>query len=332
MTAVDVFCSAAALDVHRDLLEPAAPEGTRWLELAHDGTVRVDGAPVDIREATPEVAWLTTDLVQGGPARPFFGLVSRAESLRWMQSSAAGFDHPIFGQLLERGVRLTPSHISGPPIADFVLRAALDHLQDADAWRAAAADRRWEPHELVEMGSTHWLVIGLGTIGAEVAVRARACGARVTGVRRSPTGTEPVDAMVGPDDVLGLLPTADVVVLAAPASASTSGLVDREFLAVMKDGSVLINIGRGALVDEAALLDALDHGRLARAVLDVTATEPLPEDDPLWSHPGVVLTPHSSALGDGRARRAAQVFAENLARYGRGDELLHEVTVDDLRS
>ncbi|MGY6499629.1 MAG: D-2-hydroxyacid dehydrogenase [Acidimicrobiales bacterium] len=329
---MDIFCSAAALDAHRDLLDPAAPAGTRWLELSTDGTVHVAGDEVDIRDAAPEVAWLTTDLVQGGPARPFFGLISRSTTLRWLQSSAAGFDHPIFAELMQRGVRLTPSHISGPPIADFVLRAALDHLQDADAWRAAASEHRWEPHEFTEMASTHWLVVGLGTIGAEVATRARAFGARVTGVRRSPAGDEPVDTMIGPDAIRAVLPTVDVVVLATPASASTTGLVDREFLSVMKDGSLLVNIGRGALVDEPALLDALDHGRLARAVLDVTATEPLPEDDPLWSHPRVVVTPHSSALGDGRFRRAAEVFAANLERYGRSGELVGEVTVDDLES
>jgi phosphoglycerate dehydrogenase-like enzyme len=327
---MDVFLSARARTEHAGLLQSAAPALTRWLELHDDGAATLDGEAIDLREATPEVAWMTSDLIQGRPSRQFFGLVTRSESLRWLQSSAAGFDHPIFGELVRRGVRLTPSHIAGPPIADYVLREALDHLQDAARWRAASAARRWEPHEFVEMASTHWLVVGLGTIGAEIAVRARACGARVTGVRRSPTGEEPVDAMVHPDHLLELLPTADVVVLATPASASTDGMVDAGFLASMKPTGVLINIGRGALVDEAALIDALDQGRPAKAVLDVTRTEPLPHDDPLWTHPKVVVTPHSSALGDGRHRRAAEVFAENLRRYVDSRPLLHEVTPADL--
>lgn len=327
---MDIFLSAAALAAHRDVLEPAAPDDVRWVELHADGSASVDGMPIDLRRATPEVAWMTSDLIQGGPSRQFFGLVTRSESLRWLQSSAAGFDHPIFGELVRRGLRLTPSHIAGPPIADFVLRAALDHLQDAGRWRAAAAARRWEPHEFVEMASTRWLVVGLGTIGAEIAIRARACGAHVTGVRRSPTGDEPVDAMISPDQLDELLPDADVVVLATPSSPTTDGLVGRAFLALMKPTALLVNIGRGALVDEPALLEALDDGRLARAVLDVTGTEPLPDDDPLWDHPQVVITPHSSALGDGRHRRAAEVFADNLRRYVAGEPLLHEVTSVDL--
>ena len=323
---MDIFLSAAALAAHRDLLVAAAPPDARWIELHTDGTATIEARPVELRAATPEVAWMTSDLIQGGPARQFFGLVTRSVSLRWLQSSAAGFDHPMFGDLIGRGVRLTPSHIAGPPIADYVLRAALDHLQRADQWRAAAADARWEPHEFVEMASTRWLIVGLGTIGADIAVRARACGAHVTGVRRSPTGDEPVDVMVHPDRLLEALGGADVVVLATPSSPDTDGLVDGEFLAHTKPTALLINIGRGALVDEAALVDALDEGRLAKAVLDVTGTEPLPPDDPRWAHPRIEITPHSSARGDGRHRRAAEVFAENLRRYVAGEPLLHEVT------
>jgi phosphoglycerate dehydrogenase-like enzyme len=327
---MDLFLSAAARAAHRDLLDAAAPAEARWLELHDDGSATIDGRSVELRETTPEVAWMTSDLIQGGPARQFFGLVTRSASLRWLQSSAAGFDHPMFGDLIRRGVRLTPSHIAGPPIADYVLRAALDHLQRADRWRDAASDARWEPHEFVEMASTRWLIVGLGTIGADIAVRARACGAHVTGVRRSPTGDEPVDAILTPDRLLQVLGDADVVVLATPSSPGTDGLVDGEFLSHTKSSALLVNIGRGALVDEAALVDALDEGRLAKAVLDVTGTEPLPADDPLWTHPRVEITPHSSALGDGRHRRAAEVFAENLRRYVAGEPLLHEVAPTDL--
>lgn len=109
-------------------------------------------------------------------------------------------------------------------------------------------------------------------------------------------------------------------------------MVDSAFLARMRNDAVLVNVGRGALVDEAALIDALDAGRPARAVLDVTEVEPLPDDSPLWRHPRIVLTPHSSALGLGRHRRAAEVFAANLGRYRRGEALAHEVTLDDIEA
>src|SRR5690606_40181029 len=139
---------------------------------------------------------------------------------------------------------------------------------------------------------------------------------------RSPaTGDEPADALAHPDELPALLGESDVVVLAAPASASTEGMVDTGFLAAMRPGALLVNVGRGSLVDEAALLTALDAGRPAAAVLDVTRTEPLPPDDPLWSHPAVTITPHGSANGDGRWERGAVVFADNLARYVRGEPL-----------
>jgi phosphoglycerate dehydrogenase-like enzyme len=329
---VDILLSARALDRHRTLLTDAAPHSVRWLVLDDEATIRVYGTEeaVDPVDARPEVAWMTSEVLDGPTARRFFGVVTRSESLRWLQSQAAGFDHPVFGDLVRRGVRLTASHIAGPPIADYVLRCALEHLQDAASWRADAAENRWEPHEFVEMGSTRWLIIGLGAIGAEISVRARAFGADVIGVRRSPTGDEPVDAMIGPDELLGRLPDADIVVLAVPANAGTAGLVDAQFLACMRPDALLVNVGRGSLVDEPALIAALDAGQVGAAALDVTVTEPLPVDDPLWRHPKVTVTPHNSAQGDGRHERAAHEFAENLSRYVTGEPLHHEVTLDDL--
>jgi phosphoglycerate dehydrogenase-like enzyme len=135
--------------------------------------------------------------------------------------------------------------------------------------------------------------------------------------------------MLRRDELLEELARCDVVVLAAPATPETVGLVDERFLAAMASGSVLVNIARGALVDEAALLAALDRGRPEAAILDVFATEPLPADSPFWDHPRVVLTPHSSAGGLARHARAADLFVENLERYRTGRPLLHEVRPGD---
>jgi phosphoglycerate dehydrogenase-like enzyme len=121
------------------------------------------------------------------------------------------------------------------------------------------------------------------------------------------------------------VPDADVLVVAAPAVESTHHLIDAGVLAAMRSGSVLINVARGSLVDEAALLAALDRGRPAHAVLDVAATEPLPAENPLWDHPAVTITAHSAGGGLGRDRRAAEVFAGNLGRFLGGEELRHEV-------
>jgi phosphoglycerate dehydrogenase-like enzyme len=177
---------------------------------------------------------------------------------------------------------------------------------------------------------TTWLVIGLGAIGGEIAQRARAFDAKVIGVRRSQRGRELVDELIRPASVLEVLPRVDVVVLAAPATDETAELVDSRFLSAMRPGSLLVNVARGELIDEPALLDALDRGIPEAAILDVFTTEPLPADSPFWTHPRVVMTPHSSGGGTGRVERAVDVFAENLVRWQRGDELLYEFTFDDL--
>jgi phosphoglycerate dehydrogenase-like enzyme len=324
---VDVFLTETAAQRFGDRLE-----GVTLLRMQDDGTLRRDGETVEREDAEPEVAWASADLFdEGAPLRPFFGfLVRRAESIRWLQSAAAGVDAPVFADLVRQGVRLTTSHVTDVPIAEYVLRAVLEHFQQAGDWRANQAERGWRRHDFREVAGTTWLVVGLGAIGTAVAVRAGAFGATVVGVRRTPQGEEPVAEVVTPDRLLATVPRADVVVLAAPATKDTTRLVDADFLRAMKPGSVLVNIARGALVDEAALLAALDTGTPDAAILDVTDTEPLPEDSPLWTHPRVTITPHNAAGGTGRIGRGADLFADNLARYRAGQPLRHEVTASDL--
>ncbi|CAA9252986.1 MAG: D-3-phosphoglycerate dehydrogenase [uncultured Acidimicrobiales bacterium] len=327
---MDILLTSTAHDGFGPLVLGAAP-GARLLRMQADGRIVGDDGEVARDEAKPEVAWATSDLFDpGAPTRPFFGLAMRSQSLRWLQSSAAGTDAPVFGDLVRRGVRLTTSHVQSVSIAEHVLRVVLDHYQGAEQWHEAQRARRWDRRDFREVAGTRWLVVGLGSIGAEVSVRARAFGATVTGVRRNPVGDEPVDEMIGPDDVASALPEAEIVVLAAPATAATRHMVDEDFLGRMGPGSVLVNVGRGALVDEEALLRALDRGVPDAALLDVFATEPLPADHPLWVHPRVTVTPHASASGAGRYARAADLFAANLEAWVRGEPLRHEVTAADL--
>lgn len=309
-----------------------ARSGTIPLVMEDDGSLtRAEDEPVDRQRAAPEVAWGTSDLfTEGAPLRPFMGLLRRATSLRWFQSPAAGFDAPVFAELAGRGVRVTNAHVNGIPIAEYVLRAVLDAFQDAARWRAAEADRRWELHDYREIAGSTWLVVGLGSIGGGVARRAAAFGARVIGCRRHPDGADPTDLTVTPDALPGVLGEADVVVLAAPATDQTTGLVDRAFLRAMRPGSLLVNVSRGSLVDEKALLAGLDRGTPASAVLDVFATEPLPPDHPFWAHPAVTVTPHNAAGGSGRHGRQATLFADNLGRYLANEPLVNDVTGDIL--
>ena len=299
-----------------------------WLTLGPDGRLREgSGATVEWEEARPEVAWGTSDLFrQGAPLAAFFRGLSGLDSLGWFQSPAAGFDAPVFAELARRGVRITNAHVNSVPIAEFVMRAVLDEFQDAAQWRRLAHERSWRIHDWREVSGTTWLVVGLGGIGSAVAVRARAFGATVIGCRRRPSPDDPTDRTVTPDQLTAVIGEADVVVLAAPASPATDNLVDADLLAAMREGSVLVNVSRGALVDEGALLAALDRGIPAVAVLDVFGTEPLPEDHPFWTHPSVRITPHNAAGGLGRLQRQADLFSDNLDRYRTGRPLLHDVT------
>ena len=314
--ALTVVVSAHAWDRFADILKPAA-QSARW------GVVRADGT-VDEGGSAAEVAWLSNDVFYSGVLPAYLDLLRADAALTWVQSAGAGVDSPMFQELLGRGIRLTTTHATNVPIAEYVIGTVLRRYQQPERWAASAAQRTWAHTDFPEIWGSTWLIVGMGHIGVEIARRVRAFDARVIGVRRHPRGDEPVDRMITPAEVLVVLPEVDVVVLAAPATGDTRHLVNAEFLAAMRESAVLINVARGALVDEEALVAALDAGRPAHAVLDVTDVEPLPAESPLWAHAKITVTPHTSGGGEGRFRRAAGVFAANLARYGRGEPLVDE--------
>lgn len=317
--------TAVAHDTFSPLLER---DEVDWLIMDDDGSMRDTSSGLVAPTATdPEIAWGTSDLFrEGAPLRPFFSVMLKCPSLRWFQSPAAGYDDDVFKSLAAHGVRITNAHVNSLPIAEFVMRAVLDEFQEASTWRDQGLSRSWRIHDWREVSGTTWVIVGLGGIGTEVALRARAFGARVIGCRRSPSPTDPTDRSVTPDDLHSVLGLADVVVLAAPATPETTNLVDARFLARMPPGSLLVNVARGALIDERALLESLDSGHLRAAILDVFREEPLPADHPFWSHPSVHVTPHNAAGGLGRLSRQADLFSENLDRYLHHQPLLHDVT------
>ena len=320
-----VLLTRPAHDVFADRL---ARPGVDWLVMEGDGSLTDGGgAGVPWPEARPEIAWGTSDLFrEGAPVTAFFRFLVECPSLRWFQSPAAGYDAEPFHLLAARGVRVCNAHVNSLPIAEFVLRAVLDEFQLAGEWRRQQADYVWRIHDWREVSGSTWLVVGLGHIGSEVARRARALGARVVGCRRNPSPQDPADRMVTPDQLGEELGGADVVVLCAPLHPTTHRLVDAGFLAAMRPDSVLVNVGRGGLIDEDALLAALDAGPERVAVLDVFDTEPLPADHPFWSHPRVRVTPHNAAGGFGRFGRQADLFRTNLDRWLSHQPLEHDVT------
>jgi phosphoglycerate dehydrogenase-like enzyme len=312
-----VVVSELAWERFAGILRAAAPT-VEFRVLHADGSVDPGG------EAAA-VAWLSNDVFYSGALPAFLDLLRADDRLAWVQSAGAGVDSPMFQELIGRGIRLTTTHATNVPIAEYVVGMVLRLYQQPEQWAASAAAREWRHTDFPEIWGTTWIVVGVGHIGVEIAARVRAFGAEVIGVRRTPRGDERVDRMITPAELMATLPEADVVVLAAPATGDTQHLVDAEFLAAMRESGVLINVARGALVDEVALVEALDGGRPAHAVLDVTEVEPLPADSPLWAHPRITVTPHASGGGLGRFRRAADVFAANLARYVQGDALVDEV-------
>lgn len=309
------------VDAHGDRLE--------LLIVDEAGGVTLGGRPLTVDEAAPEAAWANADVFFGASARPFMTAALKSPDLKWVQSGAAGFDYPVFGQFVQKGAKLTTSHGQAVGMADYVLWGVLDAFQNGAGRRADQAARRWEKQQFREIAGSRWLILGFGAIGRGVAERARAFGANVTAVRRSPAA-DALAEVVAPDRFLDLLPEADVVVLAAPATPQTHHIANAEAFGRMKPGSVFVNVGRGALVDEEALLAALNKGVPEHAVLDVFEVEPLPAESPFWAHPRVTLTPHASGVTSGNVTRNDALFVENLRRYLAGEALKNEADPKDV--
>jgi len=305
--------------------------GSIQLVLLHpDGQLSLTGRAVSAEDASPHIAWASGEMFESPVARKFLAAMLNSPRLDWVQSGAAGFDHPLFAQIIAKGARLTTSHGQSVGMADYVLAGVLDHFQRGPARRAAQAERNWRRVPFREVAGSVWLVVGFGAIGQEVAKRARAFGARIHGVRRDPAPHALADEILSLEAMTSHLPEADVVVLCLPASRATRGLADAGFFEVMKPGSVLVNVGRGALVDEAALLRGLDRGTPEHAVLDVFQIEPLTQDSPFWAHPCVTLTGHTSGNTLGQKARNQALFIDNLDRFLRGAALIGEVDPKDV--
>lgn len=260
--------------------------------------------------------------------REFAIAALKAENLRWLHTFSAGVDDPFFGTLRERGVQLsTSSGAHAVPIAHTVILYLLALTRDLPGWLRDQAAHRWNPRSIGELSGLHLGVLGLGPIGLEVARLGAAFGMRVTGMRRTPRGDEPCETLplAAIDD---WLPRLDVLVVAVPLTDETRGLLDARALGRLAPGALVVNVGRGPIVDEPALVEALRSGHLGGAGLDVFAEEPLPAASPLWDLPNVIVTPHSSGTCPGNHDRATEIFLENLTRYVKGAPLLNAVSAE----
>lgn len=264
----------------------------------------------------------------------FFSAAHRAPHLRWLQVFNAGVDHPVFQDLLERGVRLTnAAGAAAEPIAQTLIAGLLWLARGFPHSAAAQRRRSWEPPwdrtPPPDLSSQTLLVVGIGGIGSEVARLARALGLRVIGVRRSPARPgDPCGEIHPPEALPGLLPRADWLALCCPLTESTRGLIGARALSLLPEGARILNVSRGAVVDQGAMTRALETGALAGAYLDVFEPEPLPANSPLWSMPHVLVTPHSASASAGNADRQVAIFLRNLDHWARGEPLEHEVASD----
>jgi phosphoglycerate dehydrogenase-like enzyme len=294
--------------------------------------VTVDGARairrgdtvLTARDVAAEAIWISLDAFIGRQLGLFFEVALGGDGVRFVQTFNAGLDGPYFRQIFDRGIQLANSNAQAPAIAEYVVANVIAEYHPIARHRQS--DRQWQRVPFRELGDACWLIIGFGNIGREIARRARAFGGTIIGVRRTP-GADPLTDEIAPPEALPrLLPRADIVVLAAGLTPETADLADAGFFAAMKPGSILVNIGRGGLVVDEALLAGLDKGTPSVAILDVFREEPLPPTNPFWDHPRVRVTAHCSAAGSGTIARGDRLFLDNLQRYARGEPLINAVT------
>lgn len=315
-------------DWAREAIASAVPGAwsVHFVETAADGSGDgVERAPPELLEAVSDAR---VYMGYGIPAK----VLEAGPELAWVHSGAAGVGSSLTPAMLERPVRFTNSAgIHAPAMAETVLAMMLYFARGLDlavefqargTWGAGAF---WAVDAPVgELSASTVGIVGFGGIGREVARRVEALGARVRGVRRTPMPAE-APAVVGMEDLDTVLADSDYVVLAAPDTPETRGLLSRERLFAMKPGSVLINVARGAIVEETAILEALDEGPIRGAALDVFQKEPLPDGHAFYAHPRVLVTPHSSATTRRFWERESELIRENLGRFARGEDLVNEV-------
>lgn len=281
--------------------------------------------------ASIDYAFFSLD-VYPSSSRSFFRTVRAAPNLKWIHVMSAGVDNAVFQELLKRGIRMTTSSGStARPIAQSVIGGMLMLSRGFLTWAESQRRHAWEPirgagspPDLVGQTMT---VVGLGAIGAEIARIADSIGLNVIGVRRSPYREgDPVDEVIPPSRLLEVAPRTNWLVLACPLTDETRGLAGSEVLAALPKGAHVLNIARGEVVDEPALIEALRSGQLAGAYLDVFYKEPLEAESPFWDMPNVIISPHNSSTSLGNdARVATDYFLPNLARMARREDLINEV-------
>ncbi len=303
--------------------------------------------PADIERAVPEDRIVryerrgpfdgadAIEVALGAPAPDLIReFLAQAPRLRWLHTMSAGVERLLIPEVVERH-HFTLTNNSGPydiPIAEFVLATMLSAAKRLPEYERAQGRGHWDKEQRhIELRGATVVVLGLGSIGSEVARLAAAFGMRVIGVRRrlDLPGVPGVTEVIPPERLAEVVGDTDFLAVTAPLTPATRGLVSREVIARMKPSAWIVNIARGAIVDEAALLEALKERRIGGAAIDAWWTEPLPDGSEWWALPNVIATPHASHSSPRVQERTLGLFLENLRRWKAGEPLLNVV---DLRA
>lgn len=310
MTKVLIHCRAPQRHIAR--LTEAHPQ------VQFDSCNTFSDLPAKLEAFQPN-AMFTVNFTAGEPYPK--AAVQACESLKWVSNGGSGTDH-IAPWDPSRLHVTNAAGVAAGMMAEYVIGTALHFNIDVPGLVADQRARRWDAARKVRsLSGQTLLIVGLGSTGRCVSARAKAFGMTVIGTRANPRPTPHCDEVHRSDSLPQLWPRADVIVICTPRLPSTVGLVNRSAFALMKDGAVLINVARGGVVREDALLEALQAGRLRGAAMDVFETEPLPEDNPLWDAPNLLISPHCSAVYDGWEEASVALFSENLGRFLKGGTL-----------
>lgn len=263
---------------------------------------------------------------------PNYGQLGMAKKLKWLHIMSAGAEkHNDRSRYANKDTVLTNSSgVYGQPISEHILTLIFTHNRNMELFYRWKNEHKWDKgYKMKDFFDSTVGIIGLGDIGTEVARKSKALGARVLAVKRRVTEKPDfVDELYGEDGIDKLLEQSDYVVLALPTTGKTSGIIAEERINRMKKDAFLVNVGRGALIDQEALIRALREERIGGAGLDVTFPEPLPPESPLWSLPNVIITPHASGSSPSNTKRRFGIFLENLKRHVEGRPLANVVDFD----
>lgn len=244
--------------------------------------------------------------------------LTQSPRLRWVQATSAG----VGTRMATLGLRhteltvTTASGVHADPLAEFALAGILYFARDLPGLAADRRNKLWRPGGVTELAGRHAVIVGAGRIGTRIAELLAVFGVTSSGVVRRPRDLgAPFSASLSRDNLPAHLPSADILVIAAPITDETEAMIGARQLAALPDGAIVVNVGRGATIDENALADALQRGTLSGAVLDVTRIEPLPPESPLWALDSVILSPHAAANAPSENAKIVDIFIDNLRRF-----------------